>query len=133
MDTLTNPSDELFAYGPLVTVQLAATTPGASSMTSELLVDTGADVTVIDEDLAARLGTIAVRSMEISGVTSTRLSVPVHTVMVIFPLLGLNLETDVVVLPRANDEVAGLIGRDVLQHLRFHYDGPAGSFTLSAS
>ena len=129
-----DPADELCAYGPIVTVQFAAATSSGVSVSAGLLVDTGAEVTVIDEALAASLGTVAVRSMDICGVTSTEpTSMPVHTVIMSFPSLGLSrqFEIDVVVLPRAEDDVPGLIGRDVLRHLRLTYDGPAGSFTLT--
>ena len=122
-----NPSEQLFLEGPRVAAKLSAV-DGALVVDVNLLIDTGADQSVLDVDIVESLGSVAIRETEIAGVTSAPLTCPVHRVHL--TLLGRTFEVDAVVLPRAGVGDDGLLGRDVLQALRFVYDGHAGTFAL---
>ncbi len=124
-----SPAEQLVVIGPYVTVEV--TPPrGRGSATVRLMIDTGAEQSILDEAVVAALGTPRRGSIQIAGVTSSAsLAVDVHRVH--FAIDGVNqtIDLDVVALPR--DGIGdGLLGRDVLAHLRFLYDGPAGTFRL---
>jgi predicted aspartyl protease len=122
-------------HGPMLAVEISALLddPGASRDTvhAKALIDTGADATMIRPRIAKALKLRSHASEELKiALQKTGRSGLVHFVNILLP--GLRSFDDVRVLSgdwTGPEEV--LIGRDILEHLVMHYDGPSGSVTLS--
>ena len=110
------------------------------STKAKLMVDTGAQNTVIDEVLASTLGIQPVRHMQMVGVSQKPEMCPVYMMAITIGMSSgrdtaeVTFATHVVgmkSMPQAN-QCQGLLGRDFLQHFLFHYNGPAGRFEIEA-
>lgn len=137
-------AERLCASGPLVSVAFsrAPTSPGKPGLGAEpiagtMLIDTGADATVIAEDVARALGLVRIGEAEVLGVTdATAARFPVYRLRIALPvrrrgeLADHVVPIDAIALPRGDGSADGLVGRDVLRRLRFNYDGPSGAFSL---
>ena len=96
------------------------------------LIDTGASVSCIDDDLARKLELPAVAVRTIAGVTgaatyfeySAQIFVPELSKLVYGEVVGVNLAE----IDRA---YRVLLGRDFLQYCRMVYDGIAGEVSLT--
>ena len=109
-----------------------------SPQTIRALIDTGADRTAIHPNALALInsppaGTIAVRR---PGSTSAFRRVNLHDVRLAFngipvsPPRAVWVAVEVAAVVPADPNVLALIGRDMLAHCRFVYDGPKGELIL---
>jgi hypothetical protein len=97
------------------------------------LIDTGASISTVSEDIAASAGLAQVGSVEVGGVGGSGMR-PIYAVRLSLPQYGVALdpiEMAGVTIPFADVKV--LIGRDVLKRLSLDYVGPAGTFDLVES
>lgn len=105
---------------PIAQVTLRNPNNGVEFANHELLMDTGADVTLLPRSAVERLGVQLVSdvSYELIAFDGTRSSAPVADLDMIFlnrRYRGRYLLTDA---------EQGVLGRDVLNHLRLLLDGP---------
>jgi predicted aspartyl protease len=102
-------------------------TDGAGSVEAHALVDTGAAISAIPEDLRARLGLPPRGLARIRGATDARSKRRLtYYVIVAIPQIGSFL-LKVAALPRADV----ILGRDLLNQVVLHADGPKEEFDLS--
>jgi len=140
----------MVALGPLVQVTLgphpddAAATVAAGgtpkTMSHYLMVDTGAQATVVENVIAQALGLIPIRFTQIMGVSGKPEDYPVYRMSVTIGMVenasGSTVQatfvTDVagVASPPKPLTHIGLLGRDFLRYVRLVYDGPKGAFEL---
>jgi predicted aspartyl protease len=123
-------ADALRAFGPIVAAEVAdPDRPQGDALPLRLLVDTGAELTVIPRDVIDALGRQLVREIEITGVVRGAVArCPVFRV--VLHVSGVAFEVEVAAVERDAEAPDGLLGRDILSHLDFTYRGPRGSFTL---
>lgn len=133
--------DGLQAYGPTVEVGIwlhhatarkrhESGTPIPGVIVGNAMLDTGASVTTIDRGVAETLALEPSGMVESFGIggKATGITVP----------CSVKLEGFRVNIPRCHchdlsvhcRDLVCLIGRDILRHLVFHYDGPAGAIYL---
>jgi hypothetical protein len=105
---------------PVANVELRVSTSSRST-SALLLVDTGADATLLPRSAIERLGVsvVADQTFELVGFDGTRSHAP-------------SVELDLIWLRKLFrgryplvDDVFGVLGRDVLNHLILTFDGPA--------
>jgi hypothetical protein len=97
------------------------------------LIDTGASISTVSDDVAASAGLAQVGSVEVGGVGGSGMK-PIYAARLSLPQYGVALdpiEMAGVTIPFADVKV--LIGRDVLKRLSLDYVGPAGTFDLVES
>ncbi|MCC7542383.1 MAG: aspartyl protease family protein [Deltaproteobacteria bacterium] len=105
-----------------------------------LMIDTGAQRTLVDDALCVKLGLPPIRFDEIVGVSGKPESWPVYLLGV---RLGLSSHpkaqenafavfgAEVIGMPVGpHDQHRGLLGRDFLANFELGYDGPNGSFAI---
>ena len=135
-------------HGPLVSVivtpsaavmkVLAESGKTAAQARVHLLIDTGAELTSIHDDVIQTLGVQPVRMQSIGGVSGKPEDYPVYRLMLHIGVTdgtrstSLAVAADVVGMPPSSThpDMRGLIGRDFLRHFRLVYDGPSGGFEL---
>lgn len=139
------------AVGPLVEVtfaphradqeRLATAGHDWEPFVAKMMVDTGAELTLVEEVVPDFLGLRPIRYQEIEGVGG-RVDSPVYRLQLAIHASDaarrdgwMTFSSDVVAMPSPPTDTArrphvGLIGRDFLRHIRFVYDGPSGSFEL---
>ena len=117
--------------GPVVDAEVADPDRAqGDALQVRMLVDTGAELSVLPRDVIDALGLPRRREVEIAGVVP-RAFMWCPVFRVVLHLAGGAFEIEVAALPR--DEVAGgIVGRDLLSHLVFTYDGPRGTFVVSS-
>jgi hypothetical protein len=99
------------------------------------LIDTGASISAVDETVIASLG-LAPRSPISIHTPSTGPAYEKRTtheaLVILGETVGKPLSKTILILgcELASQGFFALIGRDLLQHCRFVYDGPRNSFTL---
>jgi predicted aspartyl protease len=133
----------LVNVGPLVQVQLshhpAAPPPvPVAPLAVWLMIDTGAQRTVIEKRLASQLGLTPIRFQQMVGVSQIPEMCPVYLMSVTLSVggdgqvLAITFSTEVIGMssPPQPREHVGLLGRDFLRHMKLVYDGPRGSFEL---
>lgn len=98
----------------------------ASTITVNALIDTGASGTVITPRVADQLGLIHTGFQRVSSVQDEQ-ERPVYYGFIIFPW-GMGKEIPIVSCPLKNFDC--LIGRDILLHWHFSYNGPDGSIVI---
>lgn len=97
---------------------------GADTVMVPMLLDTGADVSLLPTDTVRRLRLPRVDTLVVSGFGGLKLEAAVHAATL--RLGGTQLVARVV----ASDEA--LLGRDVLEQFELELDGPRGRLTLRA-
>ena len=129
--------------GPRIQVTISLATQLAADMQSRgedipapetgwAIIDTGASVTCIDEELATKMGLPVIDQLAMASASHDKTMQNVYPVTL--ELQGLPMGVDA---PRAvgaalkAQGIVALIGRDVLQHCTLYYNGPAGQITLS--
>jgi predicted aspartyl protease len=115
--------------GPLVPVLIADPDGQSSPLARTFLIDTGADLTVISDEAVEALALTAGRRATLAGIVTTAPQrVRLYRVSLI--VAGVELEVEAAALPRGEGSPDGLLGRDVLEHLRLTYDGARGEVQL---
>ena len=129
--------------GPRLLVTVSLAQPVAAQMTAngqtvpqpivgQALIDTGASVTCIDEDIAKKLGIQPVDVAKMHSASHKDVEVGVYPIH--FDIAGMNVGMDVPKAMGAQLQSQGLImliGRDVLQHCSLTYHGFIGEFVLA--
>jgi predicted aspartyl protease len=140
--------DGLVHVGPLVEVslaphpsiasQLAASGKPIQHLPARVMVDTGAEKTVVERRLAEQLGIHPIRYTEMVGVSQTPELAPVYPMTLSIRVhdgnhrATIEFETEVIGMasPVAPRQHVGLLGRDFLRHVKLVYNGPEGRFEL---
>jgi hypothetical protein len=106
-----------------------------------MMVDTGAELTLVEQVVPDFLRLSPIRYQEIEGVGG-RVDSPVYRLQFVIGASDhagrsglMTFSSDVVAMPSPPTDTVrrphvGLIGRDFLRHIRFVYDGPSGTFEL---
>lgn len=104
-----------------------------------MMVDTGAQLTVVEDAVPKFLHLVPIRFQAIAGVTGD-LDCPVYRLGITIGVSDrdgnrgeMRFEADIVAVPPVPDLArphVGLLGRDFLQYVRFEYDGPNGAYSL---
>jgi predicted aspartyl protease len=94
------------------------------------MIDTGASHTVIQQDLATRLGLQPVGTTYIHTPSATNVPCPRYRVRLLFPQNTL-VEITALAAPLQGQHIQCLIGRDVLARAVFIYIGDNNLFSLS--
>ena len=116
---------------PVLAVQESMLTEGDEIPTSSILalIDTG---TLLQTAVVTGLGFEALGTVFLlTPSTSEPLARQEYRVRLVLSE-DIAFEVDVVEAPLAGQGIQGLIGRDILQLLKFTYDGPKSQFTLDA-
>ncbi len=98
----------------------------APTVSVNALIDTGASVTVITPRVADQLGLVHTGFQKVSSVQDEQQR-PVYYGFIMFPW-GSGKEIPIVSCPLKNFDC--LIGRDILLHWHFTYNGPDGSIVI---
>ncbi len=118
--------------GPIISVRLERP-PGGTEPYPPLdvtaLIDTGACGVYIQAGIADELGLPVVGSGTVSTPTHRGEPVSLYRVKLTFSA-GFYLEMQAAEVPLERQQYRCLIGRDVLKHARFTYDGLTGTFSL---
>jgi len=104
-----------------------------------LLIDTGAESTLVDDGIPTNLGLTPIRFQPIMFGDGRPQDRPVYRMSIMIameddagrPHKG-SWVGDVVGMDAAKQGHGGLMGRDFLRHFRFQYDGRAGTFELAS-
>jgi hypothetical protein len=143
------PSRGLIEAGPLVQVTfsphpldielLAQEGTTWQPVSHRMMVDTGAQLTVVEDAVPKFLNLVPIRYQLIAGVTGD-LDCPVYRLEIEISVTGrdgmhgaMKFWADVVAVPPVPELArphVGLLGRDFLQYVRFEYDGPKGSYSI---
>jgi serine/threonine-protein kinase len=120
-------------FGQPVNVRLHNPRGPSRYMDMPMLVDTGCEATVVPGSIADTLGLFS------EGIGRTRVRTPAgnaeaYVIPVILELLDIKKRFTIsaLVIP-GYPMTMGLLGRDVLRHLRITFDGPGGSMEMTAS
>lgn len=95
------------------------------------MIDTGATGSVIQQGLLSTLGIFPVGTVCICTPSSTNVQCPVYAVQILFPSLKMTMTKRIIEAPLQGQQIQFLIGRDILRHAVFIYQGPTDSFTLA--
>jgi predicted aspartyl protease len=96
------------------------------------IIDTGASVTCIDNDVAAKLGLPAIDRVTMTSASHDAIEQNVYPLQI--QVVGLPFQINVPRAMGANlapQGIVALIGRDFLQHCTLFYNGLTGSITLA--
>ncbi len=136
--------------GALIQVRLGPSQPEIAAtvaaggipktVTHNLLVDTGAQATCVEDKIPKALDLIPMRFTQVMGVSGRSEDYPVYRMSIIFGMKedGTTsihqavFEADVVGTPSPPTPLThiGLLGRDFLKYVRLVYDGPKGEFEI---
>jgi hypothetical protein len=141
--------DTLFKLGPILAVEVAIpealaqhlsdkNSPIPSPATGWALIDTGATITSVDGKVFSELGVPPVGVAQV-GTASGAVQQQVYPARISFPgthlkdlgfsqVVGCDLTGQ---FPPDFGGLIALIGRDLLRHFVFHYNGPGGFITIS--
>jgi hypothetical protein len=146
------PPSGLIEQGPLVEVSftphpvdielLAKEGTAWEPIRHRMLVDTGAEVTIVEDAVPKFLHLEPIRFQAIAGVTGD-LDCPVYRLEITIrsndhdeahnEAGNVRFSADIVAVPPVAElqrPHVGLLGRDFLQYVRFEYDGPAGVYRI---
>lgn len=131
---------DLARHGPTLQVRIGFDSsyqpgdpvPTIPALSHAALVDTGAQETSIDADLARSLNLPVAGSLRVTGVLGSREVTTYHAQFYI-PSLHWVIAGHFAGVQLASEGMPfhALIGRHFLRHARLTYDGPSGSVTLS--
>lgn len=116
--------DSLDPPAPVLTVELRRPGSEASTLVS-MLVDTGADASVLPRSVALTVGLVRVAEVEVTGVTGSPIQAPVFDGAIV--VAGHQLKVEFV---GVGEEA--ILGRDVLERLVVRLDGPRGRLRVTA-
>jgi hypothetical protein len=98
--------------------------------TARALIDTGASISGLKPSIAQATGLIQTSSVGISGVIGAETR-PVYIAAIHLPEYNISFDTvDVAGVDLPQQDVDVLLGRDLLKHLVFTFQGKFGTFTL---
>lgn len=133
----------LVKSGPLMNVRLSyhpAAEPALpqAPVPARMMIDTGAERTLVEKRIAEQLGLAPIRFDDIIGVSQKAEPHPVYLMSVSFTVAderrkaGVMFAAEIVGMksPPTPQPHVGLLGRDFLMRMRFNYDGPQGCFEL---
>lgn len=130
-------ADLLVRLGPVIPVKIEPYTERESDpedlpeATYQALIDTGATRSSIDLNLAKSIGLTPIGNVEMIGiggkVNALRYLAQLH-----IPALHCTLHGEFagVDLPEGETQIRALLGRDILRHFSFNYDGATGNLSL---
>ena len=96
------------------------------------LIDTGAQATCIDAELAASIGCPVVGTAQMTSATHDAVEVPLYAVQLNIPALSGIVTARLAYAAQLEPQgLIALIGRDILKFWNFTYNGPAGTFSIS--
>lgn len=96
------------------------------------LIDTGASVTCVDDSIAQQIGAPVVDVVQIASASHAATQQNVYPLSMQFVGFPINVDAPRAVgAPLLAQGIAALIGRDVLQHTTFFYNGSTGQITLA--
>jgi predicted aspartyl protease len=121
---------DLWAEGPRLEVKLTDTAASSPPVAVEALVDTGATVTVVANDVLRRLGLNPVGTALVHTPSSSNVRCYKYLVRLALPN-NVDLETVAIGTPLRGQHIQCLIGRDLLSRAVFVYTGQTNTFTLS--
>ena len=141
MPSLTQRLHDLQQFGPVIEIEIAPSLPffrntgvyasSYQSLKLSAMIDTGATGTVIKTGLAEQLKLNPIGSILMNTPTSESFFCFQYNVQLIFPS-NVNIDSVIVTeAPLQGQHIQCLIGRDVLCHGVFIYNGYDNSFTLS--
>ena len=117
-------------YRPLVTVSIHPLDGGRPAK-GRALVDTGANNTVIDSQVAFKSGFKSFGTTRLSSATDVDVPSPIYRIELrIIGLENFGKSLVAVESPLSQLGVIALIGTDALEGGSFHYDAKNGNFTL---
>lgn len=138
----------LVQFGPLIEVVLSPHPIAAEkivaaggkpiSLRTKLMIDTGAQKTVVENVIAESLKIPPIRHVPMVGVSQKPEMCPLYMMSIGF-LMGDGTNTEALMFssevvgmntPPSRTEHCGLLGRDFLAHFRLVYDGPSGMFEV---
>jgi predicted aspartyl protease len=134
--------DELREEGALLEVTVGQAKDVADSLRSQgktvpdavsamAMIDTGASITAIDQDLAQSLGLVQTGVAPIAGVTGVQ-NQPIYAANLGLARPSVALDPwKMIGSPLKIQNFQVLLGRDFLEQLTLVYDGSSGNFTLS--
>lgn len=114
---------------PVRDLMTKAGTPIPAPIKVSALIDTGASASCIREDIAKSLGLNPVGVQQIST-PSTTATCAEYFVALQLPSMGVIWEGKFIATPLPGQNIACLIGRDLLSHGVLVYNGQDGSFTF---
>ena len=133
----------LIQQGPIIQVVLGLAQSFANQLvqqghsvpnpvSGQALVDTGASVTCIDDEIAQSMGLPVIDVVQMTS--ASHASTPANVYPVQLQIVGTPIRVEVsrglgAILKPQN--IVALIGRDFLQHCAMFYNGPTGQLTLS--
>ena len=140
MPTISEKVSDLETAGPLIAIHVAPPRPAVKAIKSSLgevsgplpitaLIDTGASVTVLKTGIAQQLQLSPTGVERVS--TPTSHNVPCETFSVIFVFPGWNRGIVVFEAPLEGQTIDCLIGRDMLAHGFFVYNGKDNHFSFT--
>jgi predicted aspartyl protease len=104
---------------PILPIGIGSLDPGSTTLMVRMLVDTGADCTLIPVHIARGLRLPLVDKVEVRGVGAVATAVSVHAARVL--IAGTRIITRLMAF-----EDEALLGRDLLNRLVLEIDGPGG-------
>jgi predicted aspartyl protease len=140
MPVYTGRPGNLQATGPVVpvgiTIPVAAEAalsrdaqPIPSMVVTNALIDTGAAVTAVDPGVARELGLLPVGYTVITTASAAGVRTPLYAIRL---LLGTEMALELTAIAAVvGTGFRALVGRDVLAHALFVYNGPIGEFIIS--
>lgn len=140
-----NASQYLIQHGALLEVMISAPPSVADAMRAAgqtvpppqkvvLMVDTGASISGVRDSVAAAAGLTATGSVQVGGVAGTQNS-SIYAAKIALPKYNINFDTVQIAgfqLPGQQD-IDGLLGRDMLEKMNLVYNGIGGDFTLMSA
>ncbi len=120
-------SSALHPEAPIVGVFVGHPNRPSQAITLDAQLDTGADRSVIPLDAVNQLRLRRLRTSQAVVVGGGMIVIPIYEVTISIPGV-----MDFVIEAAAGDEPHILLGRDVLNALHTHLDGPGRMLTLSA-
>jgi predicted aspartyl protease len=139
--SFTSAGTNLQGAGPIIDVQIALSKEAAIELRSTghpvpapyfavAMIDTGASLTVIREELARDLGLQPTGTTTINTPSDTNVRCYKYAIQLLLPN-DISFETPVLAVPLKGQHIDCLIGRDVLARGILVYIGPDNLFTLS--
>ncbi len=136
------PAEALAQNGPLVSVTLSLLKEHTRALTEKgqnisppivglALIDTGASLTCVDKATAEKVGMAIVGTGQMTSATHEKHIVPIFAGLIDIAGFGQIQMLEGFGAALVNQGLIALIGRDVLKHTIFIYNGAAGTISLS--